>query len=327
MRRLTMGWIRIPASLKFDEDSDFYLEFISDLRTDRKLTDLITDLLRLYYEDAQLRELINLKLESNSEFAEVYSQLDKIQMQHNQTMMATSMLANQNRGIIKSLEQDGMINESMGIKAEPDNQSYTMSFGQQSQPTTDQAQQVLQQQQPNALEGLIARMEAVEQMMPMLTRITQLLEGGQIPNVQAVSQQQQVHQQPISPVQPQAQQQVHQVQQVQQVQQEPTITPVAPVPPVTEPMIEQSQVQVQPQAQPVIESAPQIVTEQPIIAPTEQPIVSAPPTVAPPTVAPQVETTPSPVTVGVTESAPVEEQTNKPKSFGKAFSSIKKKPS
>lgn len=314
MRRLTMGWIRIPASLKFDEDSDFYLEFISDLRTDRKLTDLITDLLRLYYEDAQLRELINLKLESNSEFAEVYSQLDKIQMQHNQTMMATSMLANQNRGIIKSLEQDGMINESMGIKAEPDNQSYTMSFGQQSQPTTDQAQQVLQQQQPNDLEGLIARMEAVEQMMPMLTRITQLLEGGQIPNVQAVSQQQQ----PISPVQPQAQ---------QQVQQEPTITPVAPVPPVTEPMIEQSQVQVQPQAQPVIESAPQIVTEQPIIAPTEQLIVSAPPTVAPPTVAPQVESTPSPVTVGVTESAPVEEQTNKPKSFGKAFSSIKKKPS
>ena len=314
-----MGWIRIPASLKFDEDSDFYLEFISDLRTDRKLTDLITDLLRLYYEDAQLRELINLKLESNSEFAEVYSQLDKIQMQHNQTMMATSMLANQNRGIIKSLEQDGMINESMGIKAEPDNQSYTMSFGQQSQPTTDQAQQVLQQQQPNDLEGLIARMEAVEQMMPMLTRITQLLEGGQIPNVQAVSQQQQ----PISPVQPQAQ---------QQVQQEPTITPVAPVPPVTEPMIEQSQVQVQPQAQPVTESAPQIVTEQPIIAPTEQPIVSAPPTVAPPTVAPptvapQVESTPSPVTVGVTESAPVEEQTNKPKSFGKAFSSIKKKPS
>ena len=321
-----MGWIRIPASLKFDDNSDFYLEFISDLRTDRKLTDLITDLLRIYYEDAQLRELINLKLASSSEFAEVYSQLDKIQMQHNQTMMATSMLANQNKGIIRSLEQDGMLDESMGIKSEPDNQSYTMSFGQQTQPTADQAQQLLHhqqppqsqpQQQPNDLAGLIARMEAVEKMMPMLTRITELLEGGQSPLTQAVPQQQQVHQQPVSQVQPS----------IQPVQQEPIVTPIVPVPPVMEPVVEQPQPpqpQVQPQVQPVIEPAPQVVMEQPIITPTEQPVVSAAPTIAPPTVAPQVSSAP---VIGDTESAPVEEQTNKPKSFGKAFSSIKKKPS
>lgn len=308
--------IRIPVSLKFEKESSFYAEFISDLRTDRKLTDLITDLLRLYYEDEQLRSLINVRLESINEFSEVYSQLDKIQMQHNQTMMATAMLASQNQGIIKSLEQEGMLDQNFGLGSQPDNQAYTMNIGgQPQQPTAEQTQQLLAQQQQaqqsDGLEGLVKRMEAIEQMMPMLTKITQMLEGGQVPSMQAVQQQQVIQpQQAYTPtsVPPT---------QVQVAQQEPVIVTPTFIP-TTEPIVEQ--------AQPVTQQAPQVFVEQPIITPTESPV--APTLMSAPTFdgAPQIDSAPSQVSIGGAESVPVESvQPKTPLSFGKALSSMKKK--
>lgn len=284
--------VRIPVSLKFDTNSDVYNDFILELKNSRELSPLCVDLLTLFYEDDEVRELITFKREANDPLSPLRAQLEQINIQHTKNIMATNMVSNRNRGIISSLENEGMLEQ--GVHSTPDNQSFTMTFGDEQQAANPTAQDTQQLQSPSATNDLMQRMENLERMLPnILNKLDTILSGG-VHNIQP-------EQAPIPVAQPAPQPIGIQVVRPE-VQSHPEPAPVQSEP-----------VHVAP-----TQAEPTPVVSEPVITPPtmEAPTIS----VAPPTVgdAPQV----APPSIGVSET---EETPKKPASFGKALKSIKKK--
>lgn len=84
--------IRIPVSLKFDNTSSFYNDFVWDMKEHKTLSDFIVKMLKLYYENNQVRDAVNLALELDDPIAEVRKQIERAQLEHNKSMMGTHML-------------------------------------------------------------------------------------------------------------------------------------------------------------------------------------------------------------------------------------------
>lgn len=84
---------RLPISLRFDdEDSDFYYGFIEQKKNDRELSTLILDLLRVYYENEIVRNLVDEAIIRKSPYMAIHEELERIAFEHNKQKVSTSML-------------------------------------------------------------------------------------------------------------------------------------------------------------------------------------------------------------------------------------------
>lgn len=84
---------RLPISLRFDdEDSDFYYGFIEQKKNDRELSTLILDLLRVYYENEIVRNLVDEAIIRKSPYMAIHEELERIAFEHNRQKVSTSML-------------------------------------------------------------------------------------------------------------------------------------------------------------------------------------------------------------------------------------------
>ena len=308
-----MSEVRIPVSLKFDMDSDVYKDLIIDLKDNRELSPFIVQLLTLYYEDDEVRDLINFKREQNNPFSALREQLTKINLQHTQTIVATSMLASQTQGIISGLEKEGHMASNPNLHTEQvDDSAFTMNIGDApTQPYEQQQQQQYIEPQaptqtpnvePSVIETLMKRMDSMEKLLPNINEKLEQLLSGNVQQQPSFAQQVHVVQQPV-PEQPVYQQPIYQ-QPIEQPIAQPTIEPVI---------------------QPQVESV-QVATPPPTVAPptitVEQPQVEVPPI----TIGEPIEVTlDTPSTTAPPVTVVKEEKPTKPASFGKALGSLKKK--
>lgn len=84
--------IRIPISLKFELNEDFYENFINQLRKERRLSDMIINLLRAYYEDAEIRRSVDCRVLGQEEIDALNREIERISFEHSKSVMKTSAL-------------------------------------------------------------------------------------------------------------------------------------------------------------------------------------------------------------------------------------------
>jgi len=85
---------RIPVSLRFDdeENSDFYFGFIEQKKNDRELSQLILDLLHVYYENEMVRGAVDDYVVNKSPYMHIHAELERIALEHSRQRVTTSML-------------------------------------------------------------------------------------------------------------------------------------------------------------------------------------------------------------------------------------------
>lgn len=84
---------RLPISLRFDDDdSDFYYGFIEQKKNDRELSSLILDLLRVYYENEEVRNIVDDYVIQKSPYMHIHEQLERIALEHSRQSVSTNML-------------------------------------------------------------------------------------------------------------------------------------------------------------------------------------------------------------------------------------------
>lgn len=101
-----MGSIRIPVSLKFDVESDFYQNFILDMKENKTLASFIVDILQSYHENETVKVTVHKNMDSNNPYTEIYNQLDRIQLEHSKTLTNVSMLATHNQTAMEDMENN-----------------------------------------------------------------------------------------------------------------------------------------------------------------------------------------------------------------------------
>ena len=85
---------RLPISLKFEDTSeDFYTDFIEPKKNDKELTTFITDLLKAYYYNDDIRMRVDSYIIDQNPYIKIHEQLQKITMQHKRHANAISMLS------------------------------------------------------------------------------------------------------------------------------------------------------------------------------------------------------------------------------------------
>lgn len=96
---------RLPISLRFDdEDSDFYFGFIEVKKNNRELSSLILNLLHLYYENEEVRNLMDEYLLSKSPYIKIHEEIQRITLEHNRQTVTTSMLGDYTKNEKRNLE-------------------------------------------------------------------------------------------------------------------------------------------------------------------------------------------------------------------------------
>lgn len=81
--------------LKVDINAEYVKNYLLDLKDSRQLSSTIIDMLKAYYEDEEVKRAYDNYVASNGPMAEIQKQLERIQLEHNKTVMTTSMLNNQ----------------------------------------------------------------------------------------------------------------------------------------------------------------------------------------------------------------------------------------
>lgn len=84
--------VRIPVSLKFDIYEEFYQDFIYPLRQERRLSDMVVNLLRAYYEDAEIRRLVDTRVLGQEEIDELNREIERISLEHRASILKTDAL-------------------------------------------------------------------------------------------------------------------------------------------------------------------------------------------------------------------------------------------
>lgn len=84
--------VRIPVSLKFDIYEEFYQDFIHPVRQERRLSDMIVNLLRAYYEDEEIRRLVDTRVLGQEEIDELNREIERISLEHRASILKTDAL-------------------------------------------------------------------------------------------------------------------------------------------------------------------------------------------------------------------------------------------
>lgn len=97
---------RLPISLRFDDDdSDFYYGFIEQKKNDRELSTLILNLLRVYYENEEVRNIVNDYVISQSPYMRIHEQLERIALEHSRQTVSADMLSDYNDNAKKKISE------------------------------------------------------------------------------------------------------------------------------------------------------------------------------------------------------------------------------
>lgn len=97
---------RLPISLRFDDDdSDFYYGFIEQKKNDRELSSLILNLLRVYYENENVRNIVNDYEISKSPYLHIHEQLERIALEHSRQSVSTEILNDFNDNARKKVSE------------------------------------------------------------------------------------------------------------------------------------------------------------------------------------------------------------------------------
>ena len=105
-----MGYIRIPVSLKVEDDGDFY-DFVLSLRDSKELSTFIVDLLKAYFDNKEIKEKVDTLLKIYNPFTDLKERLLKIQLEHSKAVMATSLLDNKIKCVVSKIEDNGVIED------------------------------------------------------------------------------------------------------------------------------------------------------------------------------------------------------------------------
>lgn len=164
-----LGVIRIPVSLKCDTDTEFYNDFILDMKENRTLAGFIIDILRAYYEDDAVRDAVNKTVEIYNPYTEIRQRVQNIQMEHMKTMMATSMLSDHTQQSMEDVKDGSFMERAkQGMGGESDYQSQQDTLLLQ----TEQQQSQQTNQQENAFEQ---RIESIEKALPNISEQINLI--------------------------------------------------------------------------------------------------------------------------------------------------------
>ena len=88
-----MAVVRTPISLKFDDDtSSFYVNLIAPLKDNKELSTFTLDLLKLYYENEEVRDALDRYREEHSPINLIQKQITRIAVNHQNNMMTTGMI-------------------------------------------------------------------------------------------------------------------------------------------------------------------------------------------------------------------------------------------
>lgn len=144
---------RIPVSLRFDdeENSDFYFGFIEQKKNDRELSQLILDLLHVYYENEMVRGAVDDYVVNKSPYMHIHAELERIALEHSRQRVTTSMLGDFTNNEQKNIEESPQTSKS---KREEENSS-------------NDKQTLLQ----------------LTQQVAALTKVVEGLTGGNTPNI------------------------------------------------------------------------------------------------------------------------------------------------
>lgn len=149
--------IRIPVSLAFEKNSDFYQEFILDLKDQRQLSTLIVDLLYAYYQDKDLKSIMDVVITSDDPMSAVRDQISRVKMEHNKNMMTTSMLHQHTKDSLEDVES-----QMQGTSPEhTDNSSPHLLEAGASQHSTPVVEEKLS-------DGVLSRLSALESALPSI---------------------------------------------------------------------------------------------------------------------------------------------------------------
>lgn len=98
---------RIPVSLRFDdeENSDFYFGFIEQKKNDRELSQLILDLLHVYYENEMVRGAVDDYVVNKSPYMHIHAELERIALEHSRQRVTTNMLGDFTNNEQKIIEE------------------------------------------------------------------------------------------------------------------------------------------------------------------------------------------------------------------------------
>ena len=83
--------LRIPVSLKFEKD-EMYFNFIKPAREDKSLTKTILNLLRAYYEDDEIRKLVDARNAGEDILKALNEEIDRIALEHAKSIAQTNAL-------------------------------------------------------------------------------------------------------------------------------------------------------------------------------------------------------------------------------------------
>lgn len=98
-----MGYIRIPVSLKVEDNGDFY-DFVLSLRDSKELSSFIIDLLKIYFDNKEVKDKVDAILNIYNPFTELKERLLKIQLEHSKAVMATNLLDTKIKSVVEKIE-------------------------------------------------------------------------------------------------------------------------------------------------------------------------------------------------------------------------------
>lgn len=105
---------RIPISLKFDDtaESDFYNNLIEKKRIDRELSNLIVDLLHVYYENEDFRATVDHYQEDKNPYLIIQGRIATMALEHSKNVQSAAMLSDYTENEKKKLEQQKAAEEA-----------------------------------------------------------------------------------------------------------------------------------------------------------------------------------------------------------------------
>ena len=111
---------RIPVSLKFDDETEaeFYYELIEQKRVDRELSNLILDLLHVYYENEEVHTIVDNYQDAKNPYRLIQEDLKRIALEHSRNMMSASMLSDYTENEKKIYEKNQQASAEPEVKPE-----------------------------------------------------------------------------------------------------------------------------------------------------------------------------------------------------------------
>jgi hypothetical protein len=97
---------RLPISLKVDEKSDFYQDFIKEKKNNLELSPFIIDLLEAYYESEKVKKSVEEHLMKNNPYVKIQERIDKIKVEYNKQAMGIEMVGDFNTNAKKKYNQE-----------------------------------------------------------------------------------------------------------------------------------------------------------------------------------------------------------------------------